>query len=234
MRSRARTGACCVRRSSPGSYGRSPRRPAENARAPGHRTIEGGTMSAVFVEREVLEEAADRWWLFLLTGIAWLVFALIVFQWDYTTVSAISYPLRRGRDRRGRQRVLPDLGLTTGWKWVHGLLGVLFIVAGIYALWHPYDTFATLAALVGHLPARQGHLRHHRRVRHEGASSSSGGCSSSSACSRSCSRSGSPATSARRRSCSSSTSASSRSSRGISEIFVAFKLKGLRRRLAAA
>jgi uncharacterized membrane protein HdeD (DUF308 family) len=38
---------------------------------------------------------------------------------------------------------------TTGWKWVHGILGVLFVLVGIYALWNPYDTFATLAALVG-------------------------------------------------------------------------------------
>jgi hypothetical protein len=38
---------------------------------------------------------------------------------------------------------------TTGWKIVHGILGVLFIVVGFYAIWHPYDTFATLAALVG-------------------------------------------------------------------------------------
>jgi uncharacterized membrane protein HdeD (DUF308 family) len=38
---------------------------------------------------------------------------------------------------------------TTGWKIVHGILGVLFVLVGIYALIHPYDTFATLAALVG-------------------------------------------------------------------------------------
>jgi uncharacterized membrane protein HdeD (DUF308 family) len=38
---------------------------------------------------------------------------------------------------------------TTGWKWVHAILGVLFVLVGIYALWNPYDTFATLAALVG-------------------------------------------------------------------------------------
>lgn len=45
----------------------------------------------MFEEREVVEEAAERWWLFLLTGIAWLVFALIVFQWSYTTVYAVSF-----------------------------------------------------------------------------------------------------------------------------------------------
>ena len=47
-------------------------------------------MTMMFEEREVVEEAAERWWLFLLSGIAWLVFALVVFQWDYTSVYAVS------------------------------------------------------------------------------------------------------------------------------------------------
>ena len=48
-------------------------------------------MNRMFEPREVLAEAAGRWWIFLLTGIGWLVFALLVFQWDYTTVYAVSY-----------------------------------------------------------------------------------------------------------------------------------------------
>ena len=47
-------------------------------------------MTTALDDRELAEAAADRWWLFLVTGIGWLVFALLVFQWDYTTVSAIS------------------------------------------------------------------------------------------------------------------------------------------------
>ena len=39
--------------------------------------------------------------------------------------------------------------MTTGWKVVHAGLGVLFVVAGILALIRPYDTFATLAAIIG-------------------------------------------------------------------------------------
>jgi len=93
-------------------------------------------MNDMFGPREVLEEAADRWWMFLITGIAWLVFALIVFQWDYTTVYAISMFF-----------AIPVS--TTGWRWIHAFLAVLFVLVGIYALWNPYDTFSTLAALVG-------------------------------------------------------------------------------------
>ena len=106
-------------------------------------------MKNVFSEREVVEDAADRWWLFLLTGIAWLVFALIVFQWDYTTVAAISYLFGVVAIVAGVNEFLQISVATTGWKWIHGLLGVLFVLAGIYALWHPYDTFQALATLMG-------------------------------------------------------------------------------------
>jgi uncharacterized membrane protein HdeD (DUF308 family) len=99
-------------------------------------------------ERDVAEGAARLWWLFLLTGIAWLVFAIVVFQWDYTTVYAVSYLFGFVALIAGVSEFL-SLGVwTTGWKIVHGILGALFIVAGIWALAHPHNAFATLAALV--------------------------------------------------------------------------------------
>jgi len=103
----------------------------------------------MFGEREILEEAADRWWIFLVTGIGWLVFALVVFQWDYTTVYAISILFGVVAIVAAMNEFMAITYSTTGWKWVHGLLGVLFVLVGIWALWNPYDTFATLATLVG-------------------------------------------------------------------------------------
>jgi len=106
-------------------------------------------MDTMFEERELVEEAADRWWLFLLTGIAWLVFALLVFQWDYTTVYAISYLFGVVALVAGLNEFLAIGVSTTGWKIVRGILGVLFVIAGIWALVHPHNAFAMLAALIG-------------------------------------------------------------------------------------
>jgi uncharacterized membrane protein HdeD (DUF308 family) len=106
-------------------------------------------MNDLFGAREVLEEAADRWWLFLISGIAWLVFALLVFQWDYTTVYAISILFGIVAIVAGVNEFFAISVSTTGWKWVHAILGILFVLVGIYALWNPYDTFSTLSALVG-------------------------------------------------------------------------------------
>ena len=106
-------------------------------------------MNEMLGPREIIEEAADRWWIFLVTGIAWLVFALLVFQWDYTTVYAISILFGVVAMIAGLNEFMAISYSTTGWKWVHGLLGVLFVLLGIWALWNPYDAFSTLAALVG-------------------------------------------------------------------------------------
>jgi uncharacterized membrane protein HdeD (DUF308 family) len=107
------------------------------------------TINAMLDEREVLEETAHRWWIFLVSGIAWLVFALLVFQWNYTTVYAISILFGIVALFAGVNEFFAITVSTTGWKIAHGILGVLFVIAGIWALVHPHNAFATLAALMG-------------------------------------------------------------------------------------
>ena len=103
----------------------------------------------MFAEDEVLEEAASRWWIFLVSGIAWLVFSLLVFQWSYTTVYAVSFLFGFVALFAGLNELFQITVATTGWKIVHGILGVLFIIAAIWAFVHPHNAFATLAALIG-------------------------------------------------------------------------------------
>jgi len=103
----------------------------------------------MFEEREVLEEATGRWWLFLLTGIAWLCVALIVFQWNYTTVYAVSYLFGFVALFAGINEFFQISVSTSGWKIVHGILGVLFVLAAVWAFVHPHNAFATLAGLIG-------------------------------------------------------------------------------------
>jgi uncharacterized membrane protein HdeD (DUF308 family) len=106
-------------------------------------------MNDMFGPREILEEAADRWWLFLVTGSAWLVFALLVFQWDYTTVYAISFLFGAVALIAAVNEFFQITVSTTGWKIVHGILGVLFVIGAIWAFVHPHNAFATLSALIG-------------------------------------------------------------------------------------
>ena len=103
----------------------------------------------MFGEREVLEEAAGRWWLFLVSGIAWLIFSLLVFQWDYTTIYAISYLFGIVALFAAVNEFMLVGVSTTGWKVARIILGILFAIAGIWALAHPHMAFNTIAGLVG-------------------------------------------------------------------------------------
>ena len=40
---------------------------------------------------DLRHEMAERWWLFLVTGILWILFSLMVLQFDLRSVAAIGY-----------------------------------------------------------------------------------------------------------------------------------------------
>jgi uncharacterized membrane protein HdeD (DUF308 family) len=105
-------------------------------------------MNMTLTEREVTEELAHRWWIFLVTGIGWLVFALLVFQWDYTTIYAVSYLFAFVALMAGVNEFVLIGVSTTGWKVTHAILGVIFAITGIWALVHPHAAFATLSSLM--------------------------------------------------------------------------------------
>jgi uncharacterized membrane protein HdeD (DUF308 family) len=107
------------------------------------------TLDNMFEEREVAREAARWWWLFLLTGIAWLVFSLIIFRFDITSVASIGVLFGIVAISAGVNEFIAIAVSTTGWKIVHGLLGVIFIVVGIFAFIEPGSAFAALASVIG-------------------------------------------------------------------------------------
>lgn len=104
--------------------------------------------SFVLDDSEVREEAGRWWWLFLVTGIAWLVVSLVIFRFEYESAAAISYLFGFVAVFFGINEFFAIGASTTGWKIVHALLGVLFVVAGVIALTTPFTTFAAVASLM--------------------------------------------------------------------------------------
>jgi uncharacterized membrane protein HdeD (DUF308 family) len=107
------------------------------------------TMDTMFEDREVVVEAAGRWWLFLLTGIAWLVFSLIIFRFDITSVATIGLLFGVVAIMAGVNEFMAIAVSTTGWKIAHGILGVIFVLVGIFAFIEPGSAFAALASVIG-------------------------------------------------------------------------------------
>jgi uncharacterized membrane protein HdeD (DUF308 family) len=87
------------------------------------------------------------WWLLLITGIGWMLVALIVLRFDYTSVSAISILFGFVMLTAGILEIGVLMMANGWWKLLHGVLSVIFIIAGIVSFIHPGDTFVALAAV---------------------------------------------------------------------------------------
>ena len=87
------------------------------------------------------------WWLFLVPGIGWMLVALIVLRFDYTSVNAIAILLESSRSPRACSRSASRSSPRAG-ELLYGLLAVVFIAAGVVLFIHPGDTFLALAAVM--------------------------------------------------------------------------------------
>jgi uncharacterized membrane protein HdeD (DUF308 family) len=105
-------------------------------------------MASVAATQRTLGRALlPPWWLFLITSIGWMLVALILLRFDYTSVSAIAILFGIVAIVAGVLEVGVMILANGWWKLLHGLLALVFIVAGIVAFIHPGDTFAALAAV---------------------------------------------------------------------------------------
>ncbi|HEV8622263.1 MAG TPA: DUF308 domain-containing protein [Actinomycetota bacterium] len=108
-------------------------------------------------QESMFGQIAGVWWLFLVTGIAWLIIALIVLRFDTTSIATVGAILGV---------VFLIAGLNEGmiavvrpsWKWAHVALGILYVVGGFIAFASPYDAFWALASILGFLLVLKGSL----------------------------------------------------------------------------
>jgi uncharacterized membrane protein HdeD (DUF308 family) len=98
--------------------------------------------------REDIRQFSRGWWWFLVTGIAWVFVGMFVLQFDIDSVFTISLIVAFVMFFAGINEVF-DVVTMEGWKWLHALLAVLFVLGGIWALAYPAQTFGTLALLIG-------------------------------------------------------------------------------------
>lgn len=96
--------------------------------------------------REAVRIAGRAWWVFLVLGALWLVFAFLVLSFDYTTVLAVSIATGILFIAGGLFLILVAM-VAPGWKWVYVVIAVLSIGAGLTALIWPEPTFLVLSTI---------------------------------------------------------------------------------------
>jgi len=109
-------------------------------------------MTAVaYADEEVYDPDFGKWWwLFLVTGTAWLVLSLVIFRFDMTSVKSIG--VLAGimfLFAAAFEFVLVAAVRGGWWKALNAILGVLLALGGIFAFVHPSDAFIAIASIIG-------------------------------------------------------------------------------------
>ncbi len=88
------------------------------------------------------------WGWTLVFGIAWIVIGLAILSWNPTTIALISVLVSVVVILAGFAEFFAAF-VSPGWKWLHAIAAVTFIVVGVLALFNPFQTFVGLALLFG-------------------------------------------------------------------------------------
>jgi uncharacterized membrane protein HdeD (DUF308 family) len=109
-----------------------------------------GTAVGVDDSKDLARTVTGLWWLWLVTGVAWLGAALVVLQFDEASITTIGIIVGIMFMFAGIQQ-LALAAVADSLRWLWAIFGVLFVIAGIVCFINPKETFAGLADVLGFL-----------------------------------------------------------------------------------
>jgi uncharacterized membrane protein HdeD (DUF308 family) len=100
--------------------------------------------------RDAAREATGYWWMWLTAGIAWILIALVILQFDGASVTTVGVLVGVMFLFAAAQN-FALAGVLGSARWVAAVFGVLFVIAGVICFIDPEGTFAALADILGFL-----------------------------------------------------------------------------------
>jgi uncharacterized membrane protein HdeD (DUF308 family) len=94
---------------------------------------------------------ASLWWLLLITGVFWIIVALVVLQFDEASVTTVGVLVGIMFLVSGVQQFFMGSMAGGAVQWILWIFAVLFVIAGVIALIRPKETFAGIADILGFL-----------------------------------------------------------------------------------
>lgn len=106
-------------------------------------------------EASLAREAGSKWWWFIVTGILWLIISVVVLRLDVQSVATVGVLIGAVLLIGGINEFMA-MTVREGWKWLHAILGVLFILGGLWGFFNPIGTFFALTSVLGFLLLLKG------------------------------------------------------------------------------
>jgi uncharacterized membrane protein HdeD (DUF308 family) len=101
--------------------------------------------AAVVLEQRI----SPLWWLWLVTGIAWLIAALVILQFNTASVNTVGLIIGGMLIVAGAQELFVALAGLTPLRWLWAIFGGLFVIGGLVCMFNPGTTFAATADVLG-------------------------------------------------------------------------------------
>jgi uncharacterized membrane protein HdeD (DUF308 family) len=108
-------------------------------------------MTTVTIETYGIADEPDRgpgFGLLLAIGIGWIFLSFFVLQFSWASITAISILVGVVLVVAAASEIAWAL-LPGGWRWLHAVVGIVFVLGAIAAFLYPGQTFGTLALIFG-------------------------------------------------------------------------------------
>src|SRR5215510_6327906 len=99
--------------------------------------------------RMIVREGARYWWVYLVSGIAWLIIAWLVLRLNQTSVTTVGVLIGVVFIGAGLNELGFAMLVSGGWKAWHYVMAVIFFLGGLWGLFEPVNTFFALASVLG-------------------------------------------------------------------------------------
>jgi uncharacterized membrane protein HdeD (DUF308 family) len=106
---------------------------------------------------KMLAQLAGPWWMFLLTGVSWLIISVVVLRFSIASVATVGL-LLGVVFLIGAVSEIAIAAARIGWSWLHVLMAVIFVLGALWAFASPFGAFWALSAVIGLLLILRGSL----------------------------------------------------------------------------
>jgi uncharacterized membrane protein HdeD (DUF308 family) len=110
-------------------------------------------------ERAVIKDVARYWWVFIVTGIAWLMISLVVLRFTENSVTTIGILIGVVFTIAAITEFMVAAAVAGGWKFAHVFLGIIFGLGAIWGYANPENAFWALASVLGFLLVLYGAIQ---------------------------------------------------------------------------
>jgi uncharacterized membrane protein HdeD (DUF308 family) len=100
-----------------------------------------------YPDADEVAAASGVWWIFAVTGTLWILFSILLFRFDYTSVNAVAIVLGVVCIAAAIEELVEVPSAHGWWRVARIVLVLLFAAIGVVAFVHPGNTFRAVAAI---------------------------------------------------------------------------------------